>query len=76
MTDTQCAVVKRDPFSTLEFTREQIDTIKRTYAVGATDDELKIFIATAARSGLDPLQRQRIRWQPRRDDVRARRIPG
>lgn len=39
------------------FTDEQIDTIKRAVAPTATDHELKIFLAAAERSGLDPFQK-------------------
>jgi len=40
------------------YSRDQIELIKRQIAVGATDDELKLFLHQAVRSGLDPLSKQ------------------
>lgn len=42
----------------LTFSKDEIETIKQTVAVGATDAELKMFIYQCQRTGMDPFSRQ------------------
>jgi hypothetical protein len=51
-------IVKINEHVPSRFNDEQIALIKRQVCVGATDDELKMFLHQAQRSGLDPLARQ------------------
>ena len=52
------AVIKAPTTSVRAFAPDQVDLIKRTICKGSTDDELKLFMYQAERTGLDPLARQ------------------
>lgn len=58
--EKQLQVIKNEEVTPREkeWTREQIELIKRTVAQGATDDELKLFLYQAKKYGLDPLMKE------------------
>jgi|ETNvirnome_2_130_1030620.scaffolds.fasta_scaffold00094_41 phage recombination protein Bet len=57
MTSTAAAKQSGDG-AIAEFPPDQVDLIKRTICKGSTDDELRLFLYQARRTGLDPLARQ------------------
>ncbi|MBK8150841.1 MAG: phage recombination protein Bet [Acidobacteria bacterium] len=60
---TTKAIQKYDPViaelaTNLDFTPDYVQTVKDAFAKGTTDLELKMFLQTAKRTGLDPFARQ------------------
>lgn len=59
---TQTALQKTNNVTVLaqqfEYEESFVQTVKDTFAKGATDNELKLFLQTAKRTGLDPFARQ------------------
>ena len=52
------SLIKPDNAQLITYREDQISLIKDTFAKGATDSELKLFIAVAERKGLDIFSRQ------------------
>lgn len=55
---TDMVLAKGGGLARRELSQEQMDLIKRTIAVGHTDDELALFMNVCNRTGLDPFARQ------------------
>jgi phage recombination protein Bet len=58
MTEATKDIVQYGMDKRLAVTPEQLELIKKTVAVGATDDELKLFIYDCQRRGVHPLDRK------------------
>jgi phage recombination protein Bet len=52
------AVALRPEGGASRFTPDQVDLVKRTICKGSTDDEFRLFMYQAEKTGLDPLARQ------------------
>lgn len=55
---TNAVALRADLAPASRFTPDQVDLIRRTICKGATDDELRLFMYQANKTGLDPLARQ------------------
>lgn len=54
---TTTAIAERQPASVTAWPKQQIDLVRRTVAVGATDDELALYLYDCERRGIHPLDK-------------------
>lgn len=71
----QLAVAKEQSAVSVLSSAEQIELVKRTICKGSSDDELKLFIHVAKKTGLDPFARQ-IYAIKRWDNKEGREVMG